>query len=198
MWCAHCRHNILPGIGGVRWRGLRYCNLACSHAAGDRMHCDHWDCPCSAYARLHRVARGLAGGIAVLRERLMEYGEDALLDYGEYENERANLPYSSNTHGGLEDDEDGGDDLDPDKERRDAQLRRTIGRDDATRLADNTTMLAIAGEMAFRNEAKRRRIDSGHEELRRMLQDLQQQNADLQQRLDASEQRRLQLEAQRG
>ena len=140
----------------------------------------------------------MVGGLAVLRRRLMYYGEDALLDYGEYDNERANLPYSGDTHNDLEDDEDGGDDLDPDKERRDAQVRRAIGRDDATRLADNTTMLAIAGEMAFRNEAKRRRIDSGHEELRRMLQDLQQQNADLQQRLDASEQRRLQLEAQRG
>ena len=140
MWCAHCRHGILPGIGGVRWRGLRYCNLACSHAAGDRMHCDHWDCPCSAYARLHRVARGLVGGIAVLRDRLVELGEDGMLDYGEFDEDSANLPYNSTTHDGIEG-EDGGDRLDPDQERRDAHLRQTIGADEATRVAGNAILL---------------------------------------------------------
>ena len=183
-------------MGGVRWRGLRFCNYVCSHAAGDRTHCDHWDCPCSAYARLHRVARGLVGGIAVLRDRLVELGEDGMLDYGEFDEDSANLPYNSTTHEGIEG-EDGGDRLDPDEERRDAQLRRTIGADDATRVAGNAILLGFATEMARRNDAKRRRVDSECEDLRQMCKDLRQKNADLQQRLDASERRRLELEEQR-
>ena len=143
------------------------------------------------------MARGLVGGIAVLRDRLVELGEDGMLDYGEFDEDRANLPYNSTTHDGIEG-EDGGDRLDPDEERRDAQLRRTIGGDDAIRVAGNAIILGLATEMARRNDAKRRRIDSECEELRRICQDLQQQNADLQQRLDASEQQRLDLEAQRG
>ena len=138
----------------------------------------------------------MAGGMAVLRGRLVELGEDGMLDYGEFDEDRANLPYNSTTHEGIEG-EDGGDRLDPDEERRDAQLRRTIGADDATRVAGNAILLGFAMEMARRNDAKRRRVDSECEDLRQMCQDLRQKNADLQQRLDASERRRLELQEQR-
>ncbi len=131
-----------------------------------------------------------------MRNRLEELGEDGMLDYGEFDEDSANLPYNSTTHDGIEG-EDGGDRLDPDEERRDAQLRRTIGGDDATRVAGNAILLGFATEMVRRNDAKRRRVDSECEDLRQMCQDLRQKNADLQQRLDASERRRLELEEQR-
>ena len=130
-----------------------------------------------------------------MRNRLEELGEDGMLDYGEVDVDRTNLPYSFTMHESIAD-EDGGDHLDPDLERRDAQVRREVGADVATAAAERAALVEVAAEMARHSDAnaKRRRVDSQKD---KECEDLRQRCEELQQRLDASERRRLELEEKR-
>ena len=137
-----------------------------------------------------------------MRGMLQQLGADGMMDYGEVDVDGTNLPYDLATHNSIAD-EDGGDHLDPDLERRDAQVRREVGADVATAAAERAALLEVAAEMARHSDAnaKRRRVDSQKdkecEDLRQKCEDLQQKNEDLQQRLDASERRCLELEEKR-
>ena len=159
-FCGHCGLTS----GGRRvfaddmWQGRWYCGDVCQHAAGDRTNCDRWDCGCSAYAKLLRVLQGVLVGLHRLRYELERPARrrdpraDRTVDM-----DALNLPYNPAMHLRLaRHPGDGGvdDRLDPDREERDAELRREIGADKDASDADRAAFVEVAAQMALHNQNK--------------------------------------------
>ena len=211
--CGHCGRSI-PGLRCRRGKGRCYCNYRCSHAAGDRTNCDRWDCPCTAYSKLFRVTRGILEGQEILRGALRDLGANPEMDYDKIDEDELNVPYNVNMHVDIADDDGGeadADSMDPDRERRDAELRREfgaelrreigaqvrreIGANAAAEAADRAAFVEVAKEMALHNQNnqnnqnKRRRLDNSSDPADMRLQ--------LEQKSKECEEMRLQLEEER-
>ena len=81
--CPHCG-ACSPDLEGFRWRGVWYCNQACSHAAGDRTAC-YRGCGCTGYARKRRRLRAHREQMRIMQDVIEAYGledevEDAIFE----------------------------------------------------------------------------------------------------------------------
>ena len=145
--CGHCGQSVRVATSQY-WRSRRFCNYDCSHAAGDRTHCDEWNCPCTAYSKLHRVTRGLLEGMQILRTELLRLDADPEIDYHEIDQCRLNLPYFADVHNRIEDadgDDSDADQMDPDRERRG--------------MASQTALVDAVAVIVNHRENKRRRLE---------------------------------------
>ena len=147
---------------------------------------------------MRRVVRGLLAGMQMLRDMLQQLGADARMDYDEVDVDRLNLPYDLAMHNSIAD-ADGDDRLDPDRERRDAEVRREFGANVAAAAADRAAFVEVAAEMARHSQSgqnKRRRLDNSSD-LADMRLQLEQKSMECEEMRLQREEMRLQLEEER-
>ena len=158
---------------GDMWRDQWYCSDLCSHAAGNRTICDGWNCGCTAYAKLHRVARGLLVGRERLKTELQLRGHEPDVDV-EMDMHGCNLPYDGDVHDRLEASDDD-DKMDPDREQREQDICANLRADVLAEAASPTALVdAVAAIVNYReSEPVRLELESAHLDLGRKAMQLE-------------------------